>query len=244
MQISVICVYNDIEAYTSQLLVSLKLQDVEYELIGIDNRERKYPSAAAALNAGAEQAAGDVLVFAHQDITLKSSDGLRKFAEAIAALPVGSVVGTQGVRDRSKVYYENLTAGETYIADYRYDYPMEPIEVSCVDEGFFGMCKETWERHHFDEVLCDNWHLYAVESCLYNRKTGGHVYVYPIQIHHYSMGTISLGYMQNLKLLCKVYRSDFKYIWTTCYKVSTHPLYINLLVWAWTMNRRLRGRLR
>ena len=79
--------------------------------------------------------------------------------------------------------------------------------------------------------------------CLWNRKNGGSVYVCPIQLHHFSMGIISLGYMKNLKLLCKVYRKDFKYIWTTCYKVKTNVIYINLLYFFWIVNRIVRGKL-
>lgn len=49
--ISLICCYNNLQQY-KDMQKSLENQTVEYELIGIDNREEKYKSAAFALNAG------------------------------------------------------------------------------------------------------------------------------------------------------------------------------------------------
>lgn len=244
MRISVICVYNKEEQLERQLQKSLLFQATEYEFVGINNALGQFVSAAAALNYGAEKATGDILIFSHQDVFLKTETELLELAEAIASCQIGTIVGTQGVREPSKTYYENLTAGENYIPELIHKYPKSLMEVSCVDEGLFGMKKETWAAHPFDEKLCDNWHLYAVEACLWARKHGHKVYVYPSQIHHFSMGKISLGYMQNLQLLCKIYRNDFKYIWTTCYKVRTHPLCINTLLFLWISNRFIRGNLR
>ena len=243
MKISVICVYNNTDALEAQLLASLKTQDAEYEFIGLDNRDRTYACAADALNAGAEQATGDILIFSHQDIYLKTPSELEKLASAIASCETGTIVGTQGVREPSKLYYENLTAGEEFDPALRNQFPDELVEVSCVDEGLFGMTRKTWEGHPFDAVLCDNWHLYCVEQCLFARKSGHKVYVWPAQIHHFSYGRISLGYMKNLKKLCAVYRRDFRYIWTTCYKVRTNPVYMEALYLAWAANRFIRGKL-
>lgn len=242
MRISVICIYNNESSYRNQLCSSLQMQGVDFELIGIDNRNQRFSSAAAALNYGVSISSGDILVFSHQDITLKTCNELAHFASAVSSLPVGSIIGTQGIREKSNIYYENLTAGADYIEQLKNDYPNEIIKVDCVDEGFFGMKRKTYEAHPFDEKLCDNWHLYCVESCLNARREGHSVYVMPIQLHHYSLGTINISYMLNLKKLCNTYRRDFKYIWTTCYKVKTHPLYINGLIALWVIHRKIRGR--
>lgn len=244
MKISVICVYNNEQQLKDQLDASLKTQNLEYELIGINNIQNKFSSAAKALNYGASVSNGDILIFSHQDIFLKTATELEKLANVVSKYPTGTIIGTQGVREPSKLYYTNLTSGLKYNCDIINDFDDKLYEVSCVDEGLFGMKRETWEKHHFDEVLCDNWHLYCVEYCLYARKNGNKVYVWPSQIHHFSKGTISLGYMKNLRRLCDVYRNDFKYIWTTCYKVRTNKIYINLLVWIWTANRFIRGNLK
>ena len=243
MKVSVICVYNDKSCYESELRSSLKHQDIDYEILAIDNREKAFNSAAEALNYGANRAKGDILVFSHQDIYLKREKELRLFAEAIEKEPCGVIIGTQGVKEPSNVYYSNITAGKEYVGSVVKDYEEKMYEVSSVDEGFFGMKKATWDMLKFNETLCDNWHLYGVEICLHTRKAGGHVYVWPSQLHHFSMGNISLGYMRNLKELCKYYHKDFKYIWTTCYKVKTNFLYMECLYLAWVLNRFFRRRL-
>lgn len=241
--ISVVCVFNDENAFARQLYASLKLQDVKYELITLDNTKHRFKSAAEALNYGSQKATGDILVYSHQDIFLKRPEELRRFAERIDSQPTGCILGVQGVKEPSKAYYSNITYGVEFVSEIVDDYPEDLYVVSSVDEGFFGMKKKTWEMLKFNEELCDNWHLYCVELCLRTRKCGNAVYVFPAQIHHFSMGTISLGYMRNLKKLCSVYRKDFKYIWTTCYKVRTNKLYINGLYALWCLNRKLRGRL-
>ena len=241
-KISVICVYNNEEQLNTQLRASLNIQNVEYETVFIDNRENQFSSCAKALNYGASKAHGDILVFSHQDITLKTKEGLREFAEAIEKSETGTIVGTQGVVDRSPTYYQNLTAGNVFCSKLEKKFEKKLYPVSTVDEGFFGMKKETWGGHQFDELTCSNWHLYAVEACLYARSEMKEVYVFPIELHHYSWGNISDSYMKELKLLCKKYRSTHKYIWTTCYKVQTNALYINSLVLVWKLKRRLLGK--
>ena len=242
MKITIICVYNDEKKYKEEFLAGLAIQDIDYELNAIDNSNKRFSSSAEAYNYAVKESTGDVLIFAHQDIRLKTSDALRKMAEMIKSCDVGDIIGTQGVKEKSKVYYSNITAGNEFISDIIEEYKYEKINVACVDEGFFGMRKETFELHKFDEVLCDNWHLYCVEQCLYARENGHKVWVCPIQLHHSSYGNISWGYMTNLRELCKRYRKSFKYIWTTCYKVRTNPIYINALLVVWATWRKLRGK--
>lgn len=243
MKISVICVYNNEDTLKMELLDSLTRQECDYELILIDNQRNEYSCAAKALNSAADRASGDILIFSHQDIRLKTSTELKKLANVIASVDTGDIVGTQGVIEKKNTYYSNLTAGKEYNPAIVDGYREEKIRVSCIDEGLFGMKKETWKKHNFDENICNNWHLYAVEVCLYARKTGHMIWVAPIQMHHSSFGNISLSYMENLKRLCEVYRKNFEYIWTTCYKVKTAPIYINTLVALWKLNRKIRGKL-
>lgn len=242
MKISVICVYNNETQLNSQLLASLSNQTAAYEFVPIDNTAGRFASAAAALNHGASVAKGDILVFSHQDIFLKTEHELGELADRIGQCETGTVIGTQGVKEPSRVYFENLTAGEEYDARIQNKYEKGLYEVSCVDEGLFGMTRATWQQHPFDEILCDSWHLYAVEACLWARAHGHHVYVYPAQIHHFSWGRITRGYMGGLVRLADQYRSSHRYIWTTCYKVWSSWLYVRLLYLAWVTNRLIRGR--
>lgn len=240
MKISLICVYNNEKQLREQLLASLKNQIGDIEKILLDSRKFGFTSAAQALNYGAEIATGDVLIFLHQDIFIKDKNGIEKFAKAIESTDIGDLTGIVGVRDKSSIYYTNLTDGPEFNEKIVEKFNKEElIDVSTVDEVMLGMRRETWEKHKFDDRLCDKWHLYAVEQSLYARKYGHHVFVYPIQAHHFSHGKITISYMEGLRKLCNAYRQDFKYIWTTCYKVRTGKIYINTLICIWVLNRKI-----
>lgn len=235
-KISVITVYNDRAKLESQLLASLKLQDIEYELIAIDNSADKYKSAASAYNAGGGYANSDLLVFTHQDITLKTPSELRKFAEYIEQFEVGDIIGAAGVKYGGENGCWNLTGGKEYISEIK-EKISEPIEAFSLDEVFIGMKKETFEMYHFNEKVCDNWHLYAVEICLHAIKEGHKNYIVPVQIHHFSWGNINSSFHKTMKNLLRQYHGYFKTIWTTCIIVSTNRLFLCPIIYNFNWYR-------
>lgn len=241
MRVSIVCVYNNYEQLNDCLLRGLKKQNINYELILLDGSKGKFKSCAAALNSGVANSSGDILIFSHQDIYLKSQKELENFVRFIYDASEGTIVGVAGAVEKSNRNIGNYTSGLT-INEEIVERINKPTQVSCIDECFFGMTKATYEIHHFDEVLCDDWHLYAVEQCLYHRSNGDNVYVFPCQVHHLSSGKISLNYMNDLVNLADRYRKKFKYIWTTCYKVRTNYLYVRVLRIAWKFNRKIRRR--
>ena len=94
-------------------------------------------------------------------------------------------------------------------------------EFDNVDECFFGGATEGFRKYPFDEQLCDNWHLYAVERCL-NAKVNGHkVYACDVSLVHKSRGRINHGFNVNLYQICKKYSHKFKRLRTTCANTST-----------------------
>ena len=77
--ISVICVYNNKEILNDFLIKSIKQQSfIDYELILLDNCGSHYKSAVEALNKGAMQAKGDILLFIHQDVFIIDENGFSK----------------------------------------------------------------------------------------------------------------------------------------------------------------------
>ena len=198
VSVSVVCVYNNEEVFNKQLISSLKNQDIDYEVIGINNNIEKYESAAKALN-----------------------------------------VGAAGAKEKIRTHFGVYTSGPEYNSKYK-EVDWDKKAVSCIDECFFCMRKETFLLYQFNEELCDNWHLYGVELSLRARKAGNSVYVLTIQIHHFSYGRISIGYMRGLQKIVKAYHKDFKYVWTTCFKVPASPLYMKILFYIWYCNRKLR----
>lgn len=215
-KVSIICCYNSSEKL-KYLTDSLAQQDMEYESVMVDNCSGRFRSAAAALNYGASQAGGDLLFFVHQDICFKTADSLRKLAEKAEKTGKYDISGCAGaiLENGRKKTITNMTysASEKH---YPNVFDTEYVEVESLDECLFIMWKDAWEEHHFDEVVCDHWHFYAVEQCLYFRLKGGKIYVFDAQINHLSeTGTLDKTYFRALLRLLKHYRNDYTYVVST-----------------------------
>ena len=229
--ISIICCYNNPDKM-KYLTNSLADQDIDYEPVFIDNSSGRFHCAAAALNYGASQAHCSLLFFVHQDIKFKTRDSLRKLAEKADSLKMHDIAGCAGavLQDGRKKTITNMT----YSPEEKH-YPGifhgDCVNVETVDECLFIMKKETWESHPFDENVCDNWHFYAVEQCLFHRLRGGSVYVYDSEVNHLSeTGTLDKTFFRALIRLIKHYKGSYPYIvattgyWTTrsYYRVIRH----------------------
>lgn len=241
LKIAVICVYNNALQLKEQLIASLNKQDIQYDLICLDNTKQQFSSASKALNYAAKQTDADVLIFTHQDVFIKKENGIREFASAVMDGEIGNIYGSSGARENEKNNIGAYTSGLVYNRSF-VSQPDTVQRVSCLDECFFGMKKETYCMYTFDEALCDDWHLYCVEMCLRARKAGKGVFMVPIQLHHFSKGHVTWNYMKCLKKLASTYRPDFRYIWTTVYKVRTTRIYINTLTCLWYLNRKIRNK--
>lgn len=221
--ISVICCYNDPEQY-ARMAGTLKKQDADYELIGIDNCENRYSCAAAALNLGGRLAKGNCLAFVHQDILFERPEALGMLCEAVeitgnahtVAGPCGAVHGGR----------EKLPGGL--------------YGVDTLDEYCIAMRRETWQRYRFDERLCDGWHLYAAELCLRVKETGGCIAEGHFPIRHLSIGNVDERYMRTFRALLKKYKSR-KWICTTCKSMPTNMLAFYAYYFPWKIKKLLLG---
>ena len=242
-KIALICVYNNKTIFESYLLKSVNDFQIDCERIFIDNTDGRYRSAAGAFNFALAETKADVFIFAHQDIYIKNKETFLAFADKVENGGF-AVFGAQGAVYDKKEPVTCITCGkEDMYESGNWSYKDDSVEVDTVDEGFFGFNRETSKRlAGFDEALTDGWHLYSVNASLKIRRKGGKVYVVPCQIYHKSMGHISIDYMHSLKKLAAEYRRDFKYIWTTNYKIRTNPLYVNGLIFIWSLFRIIRGK--
>lgn len=227
--ISVICIYNNAEMLDNYLMKSLKRQNVSYEFIGIDNRANAYGSAASGLNDGAKRAKGEYMMFVHQDIAIPPGDWLEQVERKLDTLSDLGIAGVAG-RDRnpgiiSNIYHCNppAEAGTVHIT--------APLKVETVDECLVLVPRRIFEKIHFDEKACDDWHLYTVDFSLECRSRGLSVYVIPDTAYHVSTGAInwgdgmkgllscnvySPGYYKTLKKVLKKHSKNFKVVYTTC----------------------------
>ena len=182
--VTVICCYNDEKQYTD-FVNTLKIQNCPYELIGIDNRGNgAFTSCAAAYNSVINDVKTEYVIYSHQDILLEDSECLQKFVSCLKRIGSNDILGVIGVRfDTPGAFadYKHLIKqiGKLYPAG-KHHLTSEIMEVDTVDECFFGGHTEHFREYPFDEVTCDNWHLYAAEACLRiksNDVQGGGMYL-------------------------------------------------------------------
>ena len=235
--ISVICVYNNKKILENCLLKSIKNQTTKVELILLDNRERRFKSAAEALNYGGEQAKGKYLIFVHQDMIFNSHQWTEKVERMLDKLPNFGVVGVAGKCENTKSVITNIehgipkqAAGEIHIK--------KPEKVQTVDECLIIIPKTVFGILQFDEKVCSDWHLYAVDYCLSIKKLGFDSYVIPIFAYHKSLGrSMSKKYFIILKKILKKHKNCYKMIYTTVGNWSTvYPVCISR-VYFWSRKR-------
>jgi hypothetical protein len=227
--ISIVCVFNDRKVLDEYLLKSLKIQTVPYELILIDNTNKQFLSAPAALNYGGKNAKGDYLMFVHQDVDLSSDNWLANIEESLNSL---YNLGAAGVAGKSKDGLVSnikhgippILAGTIHINN--------PTKAQTLDECLFIIPKPVFNNYKFDEETCNDWHLYAVEYCLRVKKLGLDIFVLPNYIYHASAGySISKSYFFILEDLLKNYKNDYTRIYTTVWNWNSSYSFYLQKVW-------------
>ena len=140
------------------------------------NAMRGFPSAAAAYNAGMRLAAGEVLVFAHQDVYLPQDwDG--GLEQAIHKLEAGgvnwAVLGVWGLRKDGAPCGHVFcnSAGRVLGAPF-----LQPVECSTLDEVVLVLRRSTGLC--FDENLA-GFDLYGTDICLTAAQKGFTNYIVP-----------------------------------------------------------------
>lgn len=212
--ISIVCVYNDKDILDNYLIRSLKDQTVVYELILINNTNGKFRSAAEALNYGGQKARGKYIMFVHQDVDLSSNTWLEDVEKILKSLDKLGVAGVAGKSENRKGVITNIKHGSDHRLVGKIQIK-EPIKVQTVDECLFIVPKSLFQKISFDENVCDDWHLYAVEYCLNTRKLGYNIYVIPVYVYHKSGGSFSKKYYKVLNKVIKKHGKYYKTIHTT-----------------------------
>lgn len=226
--ISMVCVYNDRKALNKYLLESLKNQTAYNELILIDNTNNKFKSASEALNYGAKKAKGTYLMFVHQDVKLYSKDWLENIEDEMNSLHNLGVAGVAGKTNEGVL--SNIKHGDPPILAGKQI--KISTKVQSVDECLVIIPKSVFNKFKFDEEICDDWHLYAVDYCLRILRTDLNIYVLPDFIYHASAGySISKSYFYILEKLLKEYKNDYKCIYTTVWDWNTSYSFCLQKIW-------------
>lgn len=213
--VSIVCVYNN-EAQYKDFVGSLMRQTVAYELIGLDNRNSRWKSAAAAYKYGVDLAQAPVVLFSHQDILFLDDSFLRDFV-ALVTSNSEMVVGVAGAAlsndGRSRDLLSGMYQGNA-LRRHKTIHDLTPAMT--LDECLFGCSKRVFERISFDEATCDGWHFYAVDFSLQALRAGLRVEVMPAEVIHLSGGTRDDSYYLAQEKLKRKYAGVFEVIATTC----------------------------
>lgn len=206
--------YNNEEILNNYLLKSLNSQTTNYELILIDNTQKKFKSAAEAFNQEGKKAKGKYIIFAHQDIDLSSNVFLKDLEITLDSISNLGIAGVAG-KSKDKMIISNIKEGipPKFSGKIQIN---EPVKVQTLDECLFIIPKSIFDVVQFDEKVCSGWHLYAVDYSLSVAEIGLDVYVIPASIYHKSTGeSFSKEYYDILKKLLDKHRKNYKLVYTT-----------------------------
>lgn len=184
---------------------------VEYEVIALDNREKKWP-IAKAYNEGARQARHPYLFFVHEDVRFHT----KNWGEVIAGKlqePDCGVIGFAGSKVKFKTYSgwpqipifgcSSLYQKEPHKTNFavfnvRLEKPFE--EVVCLDGLGLFVSKALWEQYPFDEKMLTGFHCYDLDFSMQiarSRKYKNYVCTTPqVLIEHFSLGTLDKVWMR------------------------------------------------
>lgn len=232
--VTVVCCYNNKKQY-EEFAASLKAQTCPFELIGIDNTgNNSFTSCASAYNSVIDRVRTKYIIYSHQDILFPEPDVLEKFTAYLGRLGADDLLGVAGVRFDTErgisniQHRQNTTGRLVRVGKNPPDFGI--AECDTFDECFFGGYTEHFKAFPFDEVICDNWHLYAVEECL-RTKARGRVYVCDARLIHLSSGNYNPALVSGFFKLCRKYAGDFPFIRTTC--LASQTKFIPLALYCW-----------
>ena len=185
--ISVVCVYNDRDKLERRLSSSLRAQTARHQCIVVDNTDSRFPSAAAALNWAARGAAGDWLLFVHQDVALLSNEWLDKAEGMLRRYQPAGWTGVVGMTDAGELRGFLLDRARVLGRPFG-----APVEVQTLDEVVLMHRRDAGHSRYFDEGLT-GWHAYGVDACCRARQVGHKNYVISLPVWHDSQSTNRQG---------------------------------------------------
>ena len=211
--VSIVCVSNNPLVLDDCLIRSVDTHRPtapKTELIVVQNSQKQFSTAGAALNHGVSLAHNDVCVFVHQDVYLHS---LVRLEEAAAALLNDTAIGLLGalgitangnlrgrIRDRV-VLLGRATEGF--------------VEVDSLDEVLFMARRDQLLQAPLSEDPNLAWHAYAVEYGARMRRVGKQVVAGHVPLTHNSL-TVNLDRLSEAHTHVGLLYPDQLPIKTTC----------------------------
>lgn len=186
---------------------------VKYEIIAIDNSERK-GSITAIYNEGARRAKYPCLLFVHEDVEFQTQDWFERILPCVSQPDCG-VIGFAGsrakvrtpsgwVQDKSwNVEYYSQMNKNGVISHHRRNLPhdVDFRQVVVLDGFALFMRREVWEEFPFDEKLLTGFHCYDIDISLSVGQKYKNYVCGNIKVLHYSSGNFGEAWLRDtLKL--------------------------------------------
>lgn len=196
------CIY-DLENYKKLVkCIESQLGNYNIELISIPNFFNTFDSAYNALNAGADIASGNILIYCHDDIEF-ANNWLNKVKDHIEALksqkiPIG-VLGPAGITKTEQSSYYLIDENQNKISknDPHILASAPRYQVQTLDE----MCLITLKTNdlRFDDSLMSGWHFYGANICLKALSKGLNNFSIDAYVYHKSDGIKNLNTLEKYK---------------------------------------------
>lgn len=230
---SIVVVFNNRQKLDDVLLASLDKQTAKYELVLVDNSGKMFSSAAQALNFGGKQAINQYIMFVHQDIELCSPAWLEDAEKMLDSITDMGIAGVAGISEQGETLRErgrNVIRHTSDLTVWDLANPIDKPEViQTLDCCLLIIPRAVFDKQKFDEVTCNNWHLYGEDYCLSCIKMSLKAYVIPMTINHhsddkyfsysrlkilFSLGPLTPEFYSAMSRLTRKHRKDYRYIYT------------------------------
>lgn len=210
--VSFICPTNNLDVLNKHLISSLSKQNnQDYELIVVNTNLLNIKSANEALNYGASNATGRLLVFVHHDVELQDTffiDRLLSFCDE-CDFGIAGVAGIVDIDGKFEVYSSVVQGPNKEQVGHANDSIKECITI---DECLMIVKADAFSGFDF---LRNTWHFYGVDYSLKCHNNGVKVLLFPLNIYHVSPGwSLNRDYFDTLYFVGKKYR-NYRVIPTT-----------------------------
>ncbi len=230
--IDIVSVYTNVEMYNEMRVSAERFSDdVALHFIGLDNTGAQYSCAAQAYNYALQSLChSEVIVFCHQDIVFE--DGALATIYELCVEEPHTLWGTAGKVKTSVIsgrgrtissmgqgiddghfYYNTLQTGATQ-------------NVMSLDECLIAANKAVFDVVQFDPIVCDGWHLYAVDISYQCHLHHFPVKVFDAHLTHLSNGNMTSSFFDCEAKLADKYRKYFRVLTYTCGWTYTAPIMV------------------
>ena len=189
----------------------------EYEIIHIDNSQRKY-NIFEAYNLGVQHSKGEHLCFMHEDIRFCRKNWGQVIEHALSREEVGALGVAGGHAVLGELDWRFYGFGHVYLRQGTTSIEPHPVyyisyegdedslngelqQVAAIDGVWMCMRKELFKNIRFDDQHFHDFHLYDSDISMQINMLGKGIFITDeVFLEHQSEGTFSEGYRDSLNI--------------------------------------------